>query len=93
MMQMREFPTAGSAVFRKAGKFGFRLHTSIRPAASAEDYLKRFDSVTGAIKKINAICGFCYTQVTDVQQEVNGIMDIERNFKVDPEALREINLR
>jgi hypothetical protein len=31
--------------------------------------------------------------VTDVQQEINGIMDEERNFKVDPEILREINLR
>jgi hypothetical protein len=31
--------------------------------------------------------------VTDVQQEINGIMDAQRNFKVDPAALREINER
>ena len=59
--------------------------------ASAEDFLKRFESVTGAIKNIDSICGYCYTQVSDVQQEVNGIMDMERNFKVNPEALRKIN--
>jgi len=61
--------------------------------ASKEDYIKRFDSITTAIKKIDAICGYCYTQVTDVQQEVNGIMDMDRNFKVEPEILREINER
>ncbi len=32
-------------------------------------------------------------QVTDVQQEINGLMDMERNFKVEPEIIREINMR
>jgi len=58
-----------------------------------EEYIARFDAVTTAIKKIDAICGYCYTQVTDVQQEVNGIMDMDRNFKIEPEILREINER
>jgi hypothetical protein len=26
-----------------------------------------------------------------VQQEINGLMDIRRNFKVDPEKIKEIN--
>jgi len=60
---------------------------------SREDYIKRFDAITTAIKKVDQICGFCYTQVTDVQQEVNGIMDMDRNFKVEPEILKEINER
>jgi beta-galactosidase/beta-glucuronidase len=60
---------------------------------SPEEYVKRFDSITTAIKKLEGVSGFCYTQVTDVQQEVNGIMDMDRNFKVDPEILKEINTR
>jgi hypothetical protein len=60
---------------------------------SEEDFMRRFDSVTTAIKKVPYICGYCYTQVTDVQQEVNGLMDIERNFKVNPESIRKINLK
>jgi beta-galactosidase/beta-glucuronidase len=60
---------------------------------SEEAYIKRFDSITTAIKKLDGISGFCYTQVTDVQQEINGIMDTERNFKVAPEILKEINTR
>jgi len=58
-----------------------------------EDFLKRFNSITTAIKEIPYVCGYCYTQVTDVQQEINGLMDIARNYKVDPEAIKEINER
>ena len=58
-----------------------------------EEYIERFDAITTAIKKIDIIAGFCYTQVTDVQQEINGIMDMDRNFKVEPEILKEINKR
>lgn len=56
-----------------------------------EDFLKRFESITTAIKEIPYVCGYCYTQVTDVQQEVNGLMDIRRNYKVDPGRIKEIN--
>ena len=55
--------------------------------------MERFDKITTAIKEIPYVCGYCYTQVTDVQQEMNGLLDEERNFKVDPEAIREINER
>jgi beta-galactosidase/beta-glucuronidase len=58
-----------------------------------DDFIRRFDSITSAIKKVSRICGYCYTQVTDVQQEINGIMDMDRNFKVDPRILKEINER
>jgi beta-galactosidase/beta-glucuronidase len=60
---------------------------------SSAEYIKRFDSITTAIKKLDGVAGFCYTQVTDVQQEINGIMDMDRNFKVEPEILKEINTR
>lgn len=58
-----------------------------------EEFIKRFDEITTAVKEIPYVCGFCYTQVSDVQQEINGMMDMERNFKVDPEIIKEINER
>lgn len=58
-----------------------------------EEFIRRFDEITTAVKEIPYVCGFCYTQVSDVQQEINGLMDIERNFKVEPEIIREINER
>jgi beta-galactosidase/beta-glucuronidase len=60
---------------------------------SPEEFIKRFDAITTAIKRLDIFCGYCYTQVTDVQQEINGLLDSERNFKVDPKIIKEINLR
>jgi hypothetical protein len=37
--------------------------------------------------------GFCYTQLTDVQQERNGLLDDRRRPKVDPAAIRRIDRR
>ena len=62
-------------------------------APSQEAFLQRFDALTTAVKKIPQVCGYCYTQLTDVQQEVNGLLTMAREPKAAPEALREINLR
>lgn len=64
-----------------------------RQVASEEEFIKRFDSLTTAFKKLPYNMGYCFTQVTDVQQEINGLWDIDRNPKVDIAKIREINLR
>ncbi|EUJ22683.1 family 2 glycoside hydrolase [Listeria grandensis FSL F6-0971] len=56
-------------------------------------FLERFESITGAIQDLDYVCGFCYTQVSDVQQEVNGLLTIDRQAKVDLAAIRDINER
>ncbi|GIN72272.1 beta-glucuronidase [Bacillus sp. J14TS2] len=58
-----------------------------------EEFLKRFESITQAIKEIDYICGFCYTQITDVQQEVNGLLTEDRQPKIDLRKIRDINLK
>ena len=58
-----------------------------------EAFLERFDRITTAIKQLPYVCGYCYTQVSDVQQEINGLLDADHNFKIAPEKIREINLR
>lgn len=60
---------------------------------SKEEFIKRFDNITTAVKEIPYVCGYCYTQVSDVQQESNGLLDADRNFKIDQEIIREINER
>ena len=37
--------------------------------------------------------GFCYTQLTDVEQEQNGVYHYDRSQKYDPALLRAINAR
>lgn len=61
--------------------------------STPEEFINRFEAITTAIQELPYVCGYCYTQVTDVQQEINGLMDMERNFKVDPAIIREINER
>lgn len=58
-----------------------------------EEFLRRFEDITTAVKRIPYCCGFCYTQVSDVQQEVNGLLDADHNYKLPPEEIRRINER
>lgn len=58
-----------------------------------DDFIKRFDNLTTSIKEIPYVCGYCYTQVTDVQQEINGLMDLKRKYKINPDIIKEINNR
>lgn len=56
-----------------------------------EEFLKRFSELTLGIKSLSEICGYCYTQLTDVQQEKNGLLTEDRAYKVSPERIRDIN--
>lgn len=56
-------------------------------------FLKRYEDITTAIQRHPQIVGFCYTQLSDVQQEVNGLVSADRRPKVDFARLREINMR
>lgn len=61
--------------------------------ASSEAFIERFRNITQAIKDTDYICGYCYTQITDVQQEVNGLLTGDRKPKIPLEVIKEINLR
>lgn len=59
--------------------------------ASGERFLNEYRRLLKAIKKSDCISGFCYTQLTDVFQEKNGLLTFSREPKVDPDKIREIN--
>lgn len=61
--------------------------------SSEEEFMKRFDKITTAIKKLPYVVGYCYTQVSDVQQEINGLLDKNHEYKLPAESLKEINCR
>lgn len=50
------------------------------------------DRVTGVLRG-GLVQGFCYTQLTDVEQEVNGLLTARREAKADPARIREITRR
>lgn len=54
------------------------------------EYIDRFVGLIRALNKLEYSCGYCYTQVSDVQQEVNGVLFENRDFKVDPKAFKAV---
>lgn len=61
-----------------------------RTEATQEAFLERFAAITKAIMNLPFCQGFCYTQLTDVCQEINGLLDDNHQFKIEPEKIREI---
>ncbi|WP_461214535.1 glycoside hydrolase family 2 protein [Lacticaseibacillus sp. GG6-2] len=61
--------------------------------ASDEDFLTRFDKLHQAIQDIPFISGYCYTQLTDVSQEVNGLLTMDRKPKLPVERIKAVNER
>ncbi len=57
---------------------------------SLEEFYTRLEALTGVILDLEHICGFCYTQLTDVEQEQNGIYNYDRTEKFDMERIRRI---
>ena len=60
-------------------------------AESEEDFLRRYENVVGTLLESQLVQGFVYTQLCDVEQEINGLMTYDRRFKAPPEKIRAIN--
>ena len=60
---------------------------------TADEYLERFAGLVGALLDNPEIAGFCYTQLTDTEQERNGLLAADRTPKLDPERVRAIVAR
>ena len=54
------------------------------------EFIKRYKKLTDAIKNTNYITGYCYTQLSDVQQEINGLVDENRNKKFSNDIIDNI---
>ncbi len=58
---------------------------------TAEAALTRLRGLYEALAKIPEFAGLCYTQLTDVEQEINGLLTYDRKPKFDWKVIREIN--
>lgn len=54
------------------------------------DFVERFYELTDVVKNIPYMTGYCYTQLTDVQQEINGLVDENRKDKFSDEVKKKI---
>lgn len=62
-------------------------------ATSLDEFYARYDGLTTALIDCPKMIGFCYTQLTDVEQELNGIFRYDRTKKFDSEILYKINTK
>ncbi|MDE3196045.1 MAG: glycoside hydrolase family 2, partial [Acidobacteriota bacterium] len=58
---------------------------------TAGDALERLASLYRGLQHIPQITGICYTQLTDVEQEVNGLMTYDRKPKFDVAKIKALN--
>jgi beta-galactosidase/beta-glucuronidase len=59
-------------------------------ASDPKDLLKRIEKMMTGIVEGGLICGFVYTQLTDIEQEVNGLYTPDRKEKLDAGEVRKI---
>jgi hypothetical protein len=57
---------------------------------TSDSALERLRGLYTAISKL-PFTGICYTQLTDVEQEINGLMTYDRKLKFDPKVIEELN--
>jgi beta-galactosidase/beta-glucuronidase len=77
----------GGIAYQKSEREGWG-YTS---ASNDEDFIERYYNVISGLLESPLVQGFCYTQITDVEQEINGLLTYDRKPKVDLHIIREIN--
>ena len=81
---LTEFGGIGFKVGEEAG-WGY---TSVK---NETEFIDDYRRVMEAVYNSKALHGFCYTQLTDVEQEINGLLTYDRNPKCDLKEIKKIN--
>jgi hypothetical protein len=68
----------------------YRFYGSVH---TAEELLAKYRDLMEGIASLSFLAGFCYTQLTDIEQEINGLMTYDRRPKVRPEEVAELHRR
>lgn len=57
-----------------------------------EEFLEKYRELTNVVSESRQLAGFCYTQLTDTMQEINGLLTEDREPKVDIDEIRRITI-
>ncbi|NLB91773.1 MAG: glycoside hydrolase family 2 [Clostridiales bacterium] len=77
----------GGISFAKDEEKGWGYHGAVK---DEEAFIQRLEPITSFLIKSRKFSGYCYTQLTDVMQEVNGLLDENRDPKIAVEKLNAI---
>lgn len=68
----------------------YKVYAAVRDNA---ELLVRYEDLMEGLAQLPFVSGFCYTQLTDIEQEINGLLTYDRKAKVEPERIAEIHRR
>ena len=74
----------GGVALAGGGGFGWS------EARNPEDLLQTYSALVEALMAPGPVEGFCYTQLTDVERERNGLLTFDRKPKIDPSLIRPV---
>ena len=77
----------GIAFAGEEGGWGYSTVTD------AGQFLDRYEAMIDALLASGPVRGFCYTQLTDIEQEVNGLLTYDRKPKASFEKIRAITTK
>ncbi|MMZ67308.1 hypothetical protein D1872_298830 [compost metagenome] len=89
------FPYAGQPILvTEFGGISFKKNEwegwGYSGAENEEDFTERLRNVVEPMRRSPIIQGFCYTQFSDVEQEINGLLTYDRKPKLPLETIRAI---
>jgi beta-galactosidase/beta-glucuronidase len=67
------------------------LYNAYGSCHTPEELLEKYADLMRGIADLKFVAGFCYTQLTDIEQEINGLLTYDRQPKVEPEKIAEIH--
>jgi beta-galactosidase/beta-glucuronidase len=70
-----------------------KLYQAYGSCRTPEELEEKYRDLMEGIAALKFVSGFCYTQLTDIEQEINGLLTYDRQAKVAPERIAEIHAR
>lgn len=77
----------GGIGFDVSGQPGWG-YTSVN---NEDEFIEDYQRIMTAVYQSRGLWGYCYTQITDVEQEINGLLTYDRQPKCDLSKIKAIN--
>lgn len=68
----------------------YRIYDSFK---TPEELSAKYVDLIDGLMRLPFVSGFCYTQLTDIEQEINGLLTYDRKPKIDPAPIAEAHRR
>jgi len=56
-----------------------------------EEFIEKYHDLIAGVASLKFLAGFCYTQLTDIEQEINGLLTYDRQPKVPAERIADLH--